>query len=682
MLPSLFFLCVLFVGGTVGGEPNPPVWPASVSVFSPGNDEETQKVVNAAYDKNGGGNNNGQFSDLRFAFLFLPGVYEVEVPLGYYTTVAGLGTFPENVTFTSPKGVYSEESSLDPGAGALCTFWRSAENFLTLANYSWPGPIQNGSCALFDQALCSGDDLTNVSCPNVTTCCELCSATAGCSAFTQDIHDEHGQINPTCWMKTGCANFQEPFVNVTSGIIGTPFPGGQGMMWAVSQASPLRRVRIAGDLLLSEYTTGTHAGYSSGGFMANVEVKGTVQAGTQQQWMTRNCDLGGWENGTWNMVFVGTRGAPDDHCGGVYDHQPATTTVDTAPLTIEKPFITVTENPNKANDYLFFLQVPQQQTNTRGTDFSLNDVTSINFNQVFVADASMDVSLINSKLAAGLHVVLCPGIYNLKTPLNIVADNQVLYGLGMATLVSANGNAVIQVNSNLSGVRIAGLLLQAGPDKTHVLLQWGTSISAGSSDNPNAIHDVYARVGGPDTHPVQADVMVAINTGNMVLDHLWLWRADHTVTTWGVKNGDNPCKNGLVVNGSDVTAYGLFVEHQVQDLTVWNGERGRVFLYQSELPYDLNQSWADRFVGYRVGSNVKEHEAFGVGVYHFFRDYVATAYTAIVAPTSLEKNFHHSLALYLSGRGTLQHILNSQGSATNASSPIADPEIGHGGWVC
>jgi len=76
-----------------------------------------------------------------------------------------------------------------------------------------------------------------------------------------------------------------------------------------------------------------------------------------------------------------------------------------------------------------------------------------------------------------------------------------------------------------------------------------------------------------------------------------------------------------VVNGSDVTAYGLFVEHQVQDLTVWNGERGRVFLYQSELPYDLNQSWGDRYVGYRVAPDVQEHEAFGVGVYHFFRDY-------------------------------------------------------------
>lgn len=232
--------------------------------------------------------------------------------------------------------------------------------------------------------------------------------------------------------------------------------------------------------------------------MANVEVQGTVQAGTQEQWMTRNCELGGWANGTWNMVFVGTHGAPDDHCGGVYDHQPATTTVDTAPLTIEKPFISVKESPKDNSSYLYYLQVPQPQTDTRGVDFSLDAVTSIGFEQVFVADSSMEVSLINNKLAAGLHVVLCPGVYNLTSPINIVAHNQVLLGLGMATLVSSSGNAVIQVNSNLSGVRVAGLLLQAGPSKTRTLLQWGTSVSAGSSDNPSAIHDVYARVGGPE----------------------------------------------------------------------------------------------------------------------------------------------------------------------------------------
>ena len=116
-------------------EPNPPTWPASVAVFGPG-DAGMQDTINAAFATNGGHSpgNHGQFSDKRFAFLFKPGTYEeVEVPVGYYTHVMGLGEVPSDVTFQSAKGVYSEEGDYSIG-GALSTFWRSAENFKTAAN--------------------------------------------------------------------------------------------------------------------------------------------------------------------------------------------------------------------------------------------------------------------------------------------------------------------------------------------------------------------------------------------------------------------------------------------------------------------------------------------------------------------------------------------------------------------
>lgn len=45
----------------------------------------------------------------RFVFMFKPGSYDVEVPVGYYTQVLGLGALPNEVIFTSSKGVYSEE---------------------------------------------------------------------------------------------------------------------------------------------------------------------------------------------------------------------------------------------------------------------------------------------------------------------------------------------------------------------------------------------------------------------------------------------------------------------------------------------------------------------------------------------------------------------------------------------
>lgn len=67
--------------------------------------------------------------------------------------------------------------------------------------------------------------------------------------------------------------------------------------------------------------------------------------------------------------------------------------------------------------------------------------------------------------------------------------------MGMATLIPTNGNAAIEV-SNVDGVRIAGLLLEAGFGATESLLTFGQAGYAGSSLNPGAINDVFARVGG------------------------------------------------------------------------------------------------------------------------------------------------------------------------------------------
>jgi hypothetical protein len=43
--------------------------------------------------------------------------------------------------------------------------------------------------------------------------------------------------------------------------------------------------------------------------------------------------------------------------------------------------------------------------------------------------------------------------------------------------------------------------------------------------------------------------------------------------------------NGLIVNGNDVTLYGLFAEHSMEYETIWNGNGGRCYFYQNELPF-------------------------------------------------------------------------------------------------
>ena len=190
---------------------------------------------------------------------------------------------------------------------------------------------------------------------------------------------------------------------------------------------------------------------------------------------------------------------------------------------------------------------------------------------------------------------LCPSALSLP---------QVLLGLGLATLVSAKGNAVVHVDSSRAGVRVAGLLLEAGPLPTDVLLQWGSSSTATSPSadaGPGVISDVFARVGGSSRQLTQADVMVRIADANVVVDNAWLWRADHDVKGL-VYNRTNPCKVGLQVEGAHVTAYGLAVEHTLEDQVQWTGEDGQVFFFQAELPYDVTQQeFGDAgYAGYRV----------------------------------------------------------------------------------
>lgn len=229
---------------------------------------------------------------------------------------------------------------------------------------------------------------------------------------------------------------------------------------------------------------------------------------------------------------------------------------------------------------------------------------------MYVTKTKDTAAIINAKLAAGLHVVVSPGIYLLDAPLKIVAKGQVLLGIGFATLVSARQTAVIEVG-DVDGVRVAGLLLQAGPlgpdgSVADALLVWGTGKNTGSATDPGVVSDVFARVGGPDGtagNRVAVDAMLVINSGNVIIDNTWLWRADHAAGG-PVSSNTNPCKHGLLVYGDDVTAYGLASEHSLQDLVQWGGDRGRTYFYQSELPYTVDQAQfgAPGYCGYKATS--------------------------------------------------------------------------------
>ncbi|MFC7649863.1 hypothetical protein ACFQX6_63175 [Streptosporangium lutulentum] len=126
--------------------------------------------------------------------------------------------------------------------------------------------------------------------------------------------------------------------------------------WAVSQASPMRRVHIRGTLWLEP----GNAGFSSGGYIADSKVDGITINGSQQQWLTRDSELGdAWTNGVWNQVFSGVTGAPPTGFPN-----PPYTTLPTSPVTREKPFLHIDDS----GDYRVF--VPSLRHNTSGTTWA------------------------------------------------------------------------------------------------------------------------------------------------------------------------------------------------------------------------------------------------------------------------------------------------------------------------
>jgi len=277
--------------------------------------------------------------------------------------------------------------------------------------------------------------------------------------------------------------------------------------------------------------------------------------------------------------------------------------------------------------------------------------------------------------------VLSPGVYTLASSLTIKSHGQVILGIGMASLVApTDGSPCVAVESGVTGARVAGIMLQAS-DLQHgvapsTLLKWGEVGDPGSAEAPGVISDVFARVGGPNEDDVQVDVIVSINSGNVIGDNLWLWRADHSLVRKGeqpshgleyhlVTLGEYRCNTGLEVHGDNVTIYGLQVEHTVQDLVKWNGNGGKLYFFQSELPYDVTQeSFCDKgYAGYSVDEAVESHEAYGIGVYSYFRDHECLLPSAIKAPEKSGIKFVNTFTKHLNGYGSILSIWNGRGPA-------------------
>jgi hypothetical protein len=570
------FLALIIVSASVAHAAKPPAQPdlgPNVLVFNPSMPAaQIQEQIDKVYAIQ----QHSEFGSARYALLFLPGEYHVDVPVGFYTQVLGLGATPDAVHITG--NVHSDASL--PHNNATCTFWRAAEGF---------------------------------------------------------------SITPT----------------------------GGTMQWAVSQAVPFRRMHVRGDIVLHQ-----NGGWASGGWMSDSVVDGNVGAGPQQQWISRNSEWGSWTGANWNMVFVGVPRPP----AGEWPNPPFTK-VDRTPIVREKPFLTM----DSRGDYgpairRWSVVIPALRTDSVGITWRSGSTPgrAIPLSSFYLAHPDKDTAAtLNAQLAKGRNLLFTPGSYELSEPIHIARPDTVVMGLGFATLHPTQGTAAMKT-ADVDGIEIAGLLFDAGPEKSSVLLEVGPEGSrANHAQNPIVLHDVFFRVGGAGVG--RTDGNLEINSNDTIVDHTWIWRADHGAEVGWTKN---PSANGLVVNGNDVTIYGLFIEHHQQFQVLWNGNRGRTYFYQSEIPYDppdqagyTSAPGTNGWASYKVADSVADHEAWGLGIYSVFRHPDVVLSRGIEVPQKPSVRFHHMITVALDDKGEISNVIDDKGGPTSLGPRRVTPKV-------
>ncbi len=429
--------------------------------------------------------------------------------------------------------------------------------------------------------------------------------------------------------------------------------------WAVSQAAPFRRMHVKGGLNLAP----NGYGWASGGYIADSKIDGQVGNYSQQQWYTRDSSIGGWSNGVWNQVFSGTQGAPAQGFPN-----PPYTTLDTTPTSREKPFLYL-----DGNDYKVF--VPAKRVGARGTSWGNGTApqgTSLPLSQFYVVKPGASAATINQALAQGLHLLFTPGVYHVDRTIQVDRPGTVVLGLGLATIIPDNGVTAMKVG-DVDGVRLAGFLIDAGPVNSPSLLEVGPAgTTTDHAADPTTVQDVFIRVGGAG--PGRATVGMIVNNHDTIVDHTWIWRADHGD---GVGWETNRSDYGFRVNGDDVLATGLFVEHFNKYDVQWNGERGRTIFFQNEKAYDApNQAAIQNgsvkgYAAYQVADSVQVHEGWGMGSYCYYNvDPTIRQEHGFQAPVTPGVRFHDLLVVSLGGQGQYEHVINSVGAPTSGTTTV------------
>lgn len=545
---------------TCTSAPDESKWGKNVYFFSEG-DTNIQSQINDVFKTQGGKipENNGQFSLYNYALLFMPGNYKnIDIPVGYYTHVAGLGRQISDVVIDG-GGPNVDNSSEDFNVGSLNNFWRSCEN-MKIVN-----PGRNGV-----------------------------------------------------------------------------------MIWSVSQAASLRSMDIEGDLMLFAVEEGK-GGFASGGYISNTKAKKTT-SGSQQQFICRNCEFDSFEAPLWNQVLVGCiLQIPAAECCLKEGSGRTLLSVPKTPLVAEKPFLVATD-PKMKYTMSIIKPVRAQDSSGQSEAQLMNLALEVPESGYFIAKPGTTSAIINTNLKQKKDIVFCPGIYSLDDTLHL--SGQLLFGLGLPRITTSSGKDIVDGFGDICGIIFEAA---SGSSFKTILVNMNTNTASN-------LWDVYCRVGGGDTNTYSADTMLFVGGDNSIVDNSWCWVADHNALNHYTGWDKAVCDTGVHVTGESVTCYGIFSEHNHNVNLNWSGNKGEMYMFQSEFNYfpKTKESFKGA-VSYRVDPKVTSHKVRGAGAYCFFPcsdnpDTDIFALAGFMFPGDIV-DYKTVFTVYLNGYGGIRNVI-------------------------
>nr|BFF27579.1 hypothetical protein GCM10025732_55440 [Glycomyces mayteni] len=401
-------------------------------------------------------------------------------------------------------------------------------------------------------------------------------------------------------------------------------------------------------------------GLASGGFFADSRFSGRVVSGSQQQFFTRNSNLqGGWAGSVWNMVFVGTGGAPAHHFP-----DPSHTVVDRAPVIREKPFLYT------ASDGEFRVFKPAVRRDAAGTSWEGGAPagTSISLAEFYVVNPGEDVATVNRALAEGRHLLFTPGVHEFDQTLNVTAPGTVVLGLGLATIIPTGGQTAIAV-ADVDGAVIAGPSSTPGrPSPT------SSSRSARPAPPPTTARTRSRSTTCSPASAARTRLRAGQPGDQLPQRHR---RPPVAVARRPRRGGRLGRQPGRERPGRPRRRRGRLraLRRALPGVPGGlGGERGRTYFFQNEMPYDPpdQASWrsgANGWASYKVDDSVAEHALWGGGGYCFFN-----VDPGVVCDRVFETPSHGGIRLTslvsvsLGGVGTIRRVVNETGDQVDAGS--------------